>query len=541
MKKFFPTIAFVAVALASLVLAGFAYFASRDAARIKFEAAADDAVSRIESRLDLHMSLLRATEAFFSARSGDVSRAEFENFYKTLDVDGNLAGLLGLGYLKLVKPGEEAAAEQEIRHAYGLNRTISTARDFPWRAPIMLLEPLNKEGEPYIGFDVSTDPAMRMAMEQAMADNALHTSGLRMLDPGSNWKDKPDAMVAGFVIFARLRSEDMVQSKDPAAATKGFLYAVFRARDVFDVVLAKTPLLPVNIEAYDQSIAPDNLLFRSEDPPVHGFGLKTVRMIEVAGRSWTVVLRPTAKFTEPSSPFVPVVLGLFGLLLAGTIAMIARYQERAFDAASQLHEATEKSLLEKDLMLQEMRHRIKNSIARVLAISRQTAAHSADLKDFSNSFSARLQSMAASQDMLTRSRRQQADLGDLLRVELSQVFGKDLPDDLLSGPQVTLDETMTQALGLTFHELATNALKYGEAGNSVGALKVCWVVEGKGRERTLALNWTEAGKTKLEAPTKTGFGTRLIDMNITRELRGTIEREFRNNGLRVRIRLPYSS
>lgn len=541
MKKFFPTIAFVAVALASLVLAGFAYFASRDAARIKFEAAADDAVSRMESRLDLHMSLLRATEAFFSARSGDVSRAEFENFYKTLDVDGNLAGLLGLGYLKLVKPGEEPAAEQEIQNNYGLSRTIAPAAGVPWHAPVMLLEPAEEESKRYLGFDVAADPASRTAMEQTMADNKLHTSGRRMLDPLSSWKDQAPAMVTGFVIFARLASSDAVQNTDPVAATKGFLYAIFRARDLFDVILGKPPRLPVNIEAYDQSIDPDNLLFRSEEPPVHGFGLKTVRMIEVAGRPWAIVLRPTAEFTEPSSPFVPVVLGLFGLLLAGTIAMIARYQERAFDAASQLHEATEKSLLEKDLMLQEMRHRIKNSIARVLAISRQTAAHSADLKEFSNSFSARLQSMAASQDMLTRSRRQQADLGDLLRVELSQVFGKDLPDDLLSGPQVMLDETMTQALGLTFHELATNALKYGEAGNSVGALRVSWSIEGKGRERTLAFNWLETGKTKLEAPSKTGFGTRLIDMNITRELRGTIEREFRDDGLRVRIRLPYSN
>lgn len=540
MKKFFPTIAFVAVALASLVLAGFAYFASRDAARIKFEAAADDAVSRMESRLDLHMSLLRATEAFFGARPGDVSRAEFENFYKTLDVDGNLAGLLGLGYLKLVRPGEEAAAEEEIRRNYGVDRTIPSAAGVPWRAPVMLLEPAEEESKRYLGFDVAADPASRAAMEQTMADNKLHTSGRRMLDPLSSWKDQAETMVTGFVIFARLGSPDAKQNQDPVASTKGFLYAIFRARDLFDVILGKAPQLPVNIEAYDETIDPSHLLFRSEEPPVHGFGLKSIRMIEVAGRSWIIVLRPTAAFTEPSSPFVPVVLGLFGLLLAGTIAMIARYQERAFDAASQLHEATEKSLLEKDLMLQEMRHRIKNSIARVLAISRQTAAHSVDLKDFSNSFSARLQSMAASQDMLTRSRRQQADLGDLLRVELSQVFGKDLPDDLLSGPQCMLDETMTQALGLTFHELATNALKYGEAGNSVGALKVGWVIEGKGRERTLALNWTETGKAKLEAPSKTGFGTRLIDMNITRELRGTIEREFRDDGLRVKIRLPYS-
>ncbi|TGT34575.1 sensor histidine kinase, partial [Mesorhizobium sp. M8A.F.Ca.ET.167.01.1.1] len=92
-----------------------------------------------------------------------------------------------------------------------------------------------------------------------------------------------------------------------------------------------------------------------------------------------------------------------------------------------------------------------------------------------------------------------------------------LPEGILSGPEVLLDETTTQALGLTFHELATNALKYGEGSSSTSslkgnwALKVDWMVEGRGRERTLVLNWREAGQKQLDAPAKTGFGTKLID------------------------------
>ncbi|RTM02639.1 MAG: sensor histidine kinase, partial [Hyphomicrobiales bacterium] len=204
-------------------------------------------------------------------------------------------------------------------------------------------------------------------------------------------------------------------------------------------------------------------------------------------------------------------------------------------------------LLEKDLILQEMKHRIKNSITRVLAIARQTASQATDVKEFSASFSARLQAMAASQDMLTRSRWQKADLGDLLRIELGQVFGKDLPAGVLSGPEVLLDETTTQALGLTFHELATNALKYGEAGSSANsvkgswALKVDWNVEGRGHERTLVLNWREAGQKKLEPPAKTGFGTKLIDLNVTRELRGTIARDYHADGLKVEIKIPLTA
>jgi len=229
-------------------------------------------------------------------------------------------------------------------------------------------------------------------------------------------------------------------------------------------------------------------------------------------------------------------LGLFGLLLAGAIALIARYQERAYEAAAQLHASAEKSLLEKELMLQEMKHRIKNSIARVLAMARQTASKARDLDEFTASFSARLQAMAASQDLLTRSRWQRGDLGELLRIELGQVFGKELPDAMLQGPRVLLSEATTQALGLTFHELATNALKYGEAGNSPETLKVTWRVEHDGRR--LQLTWTEAGGREVTPPEKPGFGTRLIDMNITRELDGTIRRNYRPDGLEIEIMVP---
>src|SRR5690606_38476556 len=114
---------------------------------------------------------------------------------------------------------------------------------------------------------------------------------------------------------------------------------------------------------------------------------------------------------------------------------------------------------------------------------------------------------------------------------------KELPDGLLSGAQVLLDEKTTQALGLTFHELATNALKYGDA-NAIGGLKVDWRFEGRGAARKLVLNWRESGQEALEAPSKVGFGTKLIDMNITRELHGTIRRDFQPDGLKVRIDLP---
>ena len=106
-----------------------------------------------------------------------------------------------------------------------------------------------------------------------------------------------------------------------------------------------------------------------------------------------------------------------------------------------------------------------------------------------------MQAMAASQDMLTRSQWQKADLGKLLRTELEQVFGPNLGKVHLSGPQIELNETVTQGLGLTFHELATNALKYGEAGNGQrNARRRVGSRGATGKQRSLALTWSERGQ-----------------------------------------------
>ncbi|MGB3900382.1 MAG: CHASE domain-containing protein [Mesorhizobium sp.] len=531
MKKIHPIAAFVAVALISLAMAGYACFATQEAARIKFVAAVNDAQDRIESRMELHLSLLRATKALFESQDGDVSPSEYAAFYKALDVSDHFAGLHGIGFIRVVKAGEEAAVERELTDNLGSDRKVHPPSSLPQRAITVLVEPHDGYSDPVIGFDMMVDPARREAIEQALDDNGVHATGRVLMG------DKTGASrnFAGFLVFTRLTR----QAASDLPGT-GLVYNAFRAEDLFQTALAKTPLLPVSVEVYDGDVGDDSLMFRSETPPSSPLAesLATVRKFTMAGRQWTVLFRPTSAFASPSSRAVPLLLGLFGLLLAGAIALFLRYQQKALEAASTLHETTEKSLLEKELMLQEMKHRIKNSIARVLAIARQTAAQADDIGQFSSSFSARLQAMAASQDMLTRSRWQKADLGDLLRIELGQVFGKELPEDLLDGPQVLLDETTTQALGLTFHELATNALKYGKVGSLVSSLRIRWRLEGRSRSRALALDWHETGQADLQSPSGTGFGTKLIDLNIVRELGGEISRDYRPDGLKVRIRIP---
>ncbi|CAN5739050.1 hypothetical protein BH23PSE1_BH23PSE1_06100 [soil metagenome] len=108
----------------------------------------------------------------------------------------------------------------------------------------------------------------------------------------------------------------------------------------------------------------------------------------------------------------------------------------------------------------------------------------------------------------------------------------------LTGPPVELGERVTQALGLVFHELATNALKYGGADDGGATIAIAWaLVEEDGRE-VLRIDWREAGGEAIEAPKATGFGTRLIDANIRHELGGRVERDFLPSGLAIRLWVP---
>ena len=535
LKKLLPYLAFAAVAVASLVTAGFAYRTGEEAARFKFEAAADDALGRLESRLDLDLSLLVTTQAFFEARFGAVSKAEFKSYYDSLDANDNFPGLRGVGFLSLVRKGAESALEQRIASEHGIARKIFPTSGEVWRTPVTLFEPLDDNARPAIGFDMYSEPVRREAIEAALASGMARASGRVIL--GANTGSAQPA--PGIFVYSALRA----RTADPADADSrpvGLVYVAFRTAELFYSALSKPPILPVNVEVHDGPSSPDTLLFRSEAPPDMRFSddFLITRKLTVAGREWTLQFRPTSGFQRPSSRVLPILLGLAGLMLAGAVAALARYQERTYEAKSRLHDATERSLAEKDLMLQEMKHRIKNSITRVLAMARQTAANSADLKEFSTSFASRLQSMAASQDMLTRSRWQKVELGDLLRMELEQVFGKTMPEDTLNGPKVLLNEQTTQALGLTFHELATNALKYGAVASSMSALNVTWTVERASSERRLKLRWQEQGSKHQETTRRAGFGTKLIEMNITRELNGHISRDFTDTGLSIDIDVP---
>lgn len=231
-------------------------------------------------------------------------------------------------------------------------------------------------------------------------------------------------------------------------------------------------------------------------------------------------------------------LGAISLFFAAALAVSTRSQLRAVETAHELNRISQKAVAEKDLMLREMKHRIKNSLSRVSAIARQTAAGSESIEDYVESFSARIQSMASAQDMLTRSEWAKINLRDLLENELTQVFGGTFGPEQLEGPDIQLDEELAQALGLTFHELSTNAMKYGAFAVEGGTLNVRWRISGQRKKRTLIIEWNETFPGGASEPERVGFGIRLIDANVKGELGGNITRRFDADGMSLLITVP---
>jgi two-component sensor histidine kinase/CheY-like chemotaxis protein len=184
-------------------------------------------------------------------------------------------------------------------------------------------------------------------------------------------------------------------------------------------------------------------------------------------------------------------------------------------------------------LLKEMDHRTKNILNVVQAIARQTAIASPG--DFVPRFSERIQTLAASHDLLVKSRWQGIGISDLIRVQLAH-FG-DLLDRRIKvdGPPLRLSVAAAQTLGMIIHELATNAAKYGAFSNHKGRVEIRWSANGK-----FTIGWTEHGGPNVVLPSRRGFGSTVVKAMAESSLEGDVNLEFAPGGLRWRMVCPSS-
>ena len=188
-------------------------------------------------------------------------------------------------------------------------------------------------------------------------------------------------------------------------------------------------------------------------------------------------------------------------------------------------------------LLNELNHRVKNTLATVQAIASLTASNSEDLAAFRHSFDARLLALSHAHDALARAEWLSSELEDLI----GQLQGSANHAErvLLTGDAVTLEPRTSLALSMVFHELMANAVQFGALSNPEGRVTITSRLNITDNPRTLSLDWVESGGPAVNQSTHQGFGFRLIRRSIERELKGQTQVRFNPDGVHWTMTMPW--
>ena len=227
-------------------------------------------------------------------------------------------------------------------------------------------------------------------------------------------------------------------------------------------------------------------------------------------------------------PFIPYPTPLYDQsgALVGAVNMLVDISERKEAESRQI------------ALVNELNHRVKNTLATVQSLAAQTMNGSAVGKQVRAAFEARLMALSRTHDQLTRTGWQATDLGSILEVTLAPYRNGSSKRIRIDDGPVRLPPQAALTLAMVFHELAANAAKYGSLAAPDGALDVTWAVAEEDGTSRLRFEWRESGGPKVEAPKRSGFGMKLAERSITRALRGSLDIAFDPRGVRCRMDIP---
>jgi PAS domain S-box-containing protein len=183
------------------------------------------------------------------------------------------------------------------------------------------------------------------------------------------------------------------------------------------------------------------------------------------------------------------------------------------------------------LLINELNHRVKNTLATVQSMATLTLRNSADMNEARTRFEARLIALAGAHDALTRENWEGASLTHIVEQGIAPYRSPERERFSIAGPDIIVSPKYALALAMALHELCTNAVKYGALSNAEGRVDITWGVAGEKDGRELHLRWQERDGPTVMAPTRRGFGSRLIEQGLARDLAGEVEIDYAVTGL----------
>jgi PAS domain S-box-containing protein len=227
------------------------------------------------------------------------------------------------------------------------------------------------------------------------------------------------------------------------------------------------------------------------------------------------------------------------IAVALTVSPVKDEQGRMVGASTIASDATIRKKMEvhQTLLLHELSHRVKNTLATVQSISAQTLRASGVAPTARAALEGRLIALARAHDILMEQNWGNADLHEIASRVLDAFVGNGGDRVRREGPSVHVTPKVALALAMALQELATNASKYGALSNDAGHVSVSWTVQGKDPPM-VSLRWQEAGGPPVQEPSHQGFGSRLIKLSLAEELGGEVDVQYARAGVSCTIDFP---
>ena len=188
-----------------------------------------------------------------------------------------------------------------------------------------------------------------------------------------------------------------------------------------------------------------------------------------------------------------------------------------------------------ELLIDELNHRVRNTLAIVNAIATQTMKHTPSVEEFRRAFGGRITALAKTHTLLATKRWSASTLHELI-VQQLEPYTRDRADAVrIAGPRLLVNPKQALTLSLVMHELAANAAKYGALSVPHGRVEIGWQI---GPERSLRLSWQEVGGPRVAPPSRRGFGSQLIEFNIAHEFGGEARLDYRPAGAECVLTIP---
>jgi len=197
---------------------------------------------------------------------------------------------------------------------------------------------------------------------------------------------------------------------------------------------------------------------------------------------------------------------------------------------------------QRDLMIGELNHRVKNTLALVQSLAAQTGHTAASFEEFEKAFTTRLHALAAAHDLLTDTNWEGTTLHHVIKTAVAPFTvreGRTAHIDI-GGPTVWLNSNTAITLALAFHELVTNAAKYGALSIETGRVAISWVANPAVNPTEVDLTWRESGGPAVKPPTRSGFGSMLLERVLAYEADGKVDLSFPKSGVEFNFKLTLS-